>query len=101
MRDTYGGNYSTRLAPFAAPNSSVGVAWNASATETDARTGATTWHGAEGALEISVAFGADGVPLVERVSQPGWQRTILAFSNFTTEVDAAAFALPACFNETA
>ena len=43
----------------------------------------------------------DGAPLVERVSQPGWQRTILTFSNFTTEVDAAAFALPACFNQTA
>ena len=51
VRDTYGGNYSTRLAPFAAPNGSAGVAWNASATETDAHTGATTWRGAEGARD--------------------------------------------------
>ena len=44
---------------------------------------------------------SSGAPLVENVTQPGWQRTILTFAGFTTDaavVNASVFAPPACFD---
>ena len=48
---------------------------------------------------MHIVFDQDGTtPLYETVSQPGWQRTTVAISNWTTDVDSALFAPPVCFD---
>ena len=48
---------------------------------------------------MHIVFDQDGTtPLYETVSQPGWQRTIVTISNWTTDVDSALFTPPVCFD---
>ena len=71
----------------------VGFEW---AKDDDAN--AFTGVQASGGLEMRIVFDTDGTtPLYESVNQPGWQRTIVTFSNWTTDVDGASFVPPACF----
>ena len=57
-----------------------------------------TYRGLEGALELNFTFTPAGVPLQQRVTQPGWQRLIVQVSEYTTDINASLFTPPPCFH---
>lgn len=61
--------------------------------------GETTYHGVQGGLELNFTFGPDGTPLAQNTTQPGWQSVMIAFSEYTTSIDASLFVPPVCFSK--